>query len=100
MDIKRQVRSWDRADGDQPGLVHSLSHGILNEISYRRSDQASTRASIAYVGSLMIGLLLLLLLGVGLYRQRGRTMLAEQRRARLDRAWRRAMGRSAGRASP
>jgi hypothetical protein len=43
LDIKRQVRSRDRADGDQPGLVHSLSHGILNEIYYRRSDQASTR---------------------------------------------------------
>ena len=47
----------------------------------RGADQASTRAAIAYVGSLMIGLLLLLLLGVGLYRLRGRTMLFEQRRA-------------------
>ena len=47
----------------------------------RAADHASTRATIAYVGSLMIGLLLLLLLGVGLYRLRGRTMLFEQRRA-------------------
>ena len=47
----------------------------------RAADKASTRASIAYVGSLMIGLLLLLLLGIGLYRLRGRTLVSEQRRA-------------------
>ena len=47
----------------------------------READRASTRAAIAYIGSLGIGLVLLLLLGFRLHRMRRGTLLSEQRRA-------------------
>jgi diguanylate cyclase (GGDEF)-like protein/PAS domain S-box-containing protein len=47
----------------------------------RAADQASTRAGVAYLGSLVIGLLLLVLLGFQLHRLRRRTLLSEQRRS-------------------
>ena len=50
----------------------------------RNADQASIRAGIALIGSLVIGLALLLLLGFQLYRQRRRALLSEQRRS-IDR---------------
>ncbi len=49
-------------------------------LQQRVADQAATRAGVAYIGSLVIGLVLLLLLGLQLYRIRRRSLLVEERR--------------------
>jgi diguanylate cyclase (GGDEF)-like protein/PAS domain S-box-containing protein len=46
----------------------------------RVADQAATRAGVAYIGSLVTGLVLLLLLGFQLYRIGRRSLLVEERR--------------------
>jgi diguanylate cyclase (GGDEF)-like protein/PAS domain S-box-containing protein len=44
------------------------------------AHQAATRAGVAYIGSLLIGLVVLLLLGLQLYRISRRSLLVEERR--------------------
>jgi diguanylate cyclase (GGDEF)-like protein/PAS domain S-box-containing protein len=50
-------------------------------VQQRVANQAATRAGVAYIGSLVIGLVLLVLLGFQLYRLRRRSLLVAERRS-------------------
>ncbi|MGO9754318.1 MAG: putative bifunctional diguanylate cyclase/phosphodiesterase [Solirubrobacteraceae bacterium] len=61
----------------------SLADAALQQ---RLAGQAASRVDVAYVGSLLVGLLVLLLLGVQLYRIRRRALLIGERRSSERRA--------------
>ena len=80
---QRQIRKLVRWDNStfQPALTaFNADAKRLASTQEQVADQASTRAGIAYVGSLVVGLLLLVLLGLRLHQLRRRTVVEEQQR--------------------
>ncbi|MGA2929976.1 MAG: sensor domain-containing diguanylate cyclase, partial [Solirubrobacteraceae bacterium] len=91
------VRNGDSLSTAQQGLrdaqtvfaaLDALDRDSLAAASaqQRVASQAATREGVAYIGSLLIGLVLLVLLGLQLYRIRRRSLLVEQRQAVTRRA--------------
>ena len=63
--------------------LQALNNDSLTDaaVQQRVADAAAARSRVAYIGSLVIGLALLVLLGLQLYRIRRRSLLIEERRS-------------------
>jgi diguanylate cyclase (GGDEF)-like protein/PAS domain S-box-containing protein len=73
----------DRMHSQLSPMVAALGRDATADAAHQQrvAQQASTRADHAYIGSLSVGLLLLLVLGLQLARIRRRTVLVDQRRS-------------------